>query len=417
MPLTDVAVRQAKPDADGRRRKLLDADGLFLEISPGGAKRWTFRYRIDGRRPSVSLGAYPKVSLREARTARDDAARMVRDGMDPAGERRAVAVEERASTEHTFAAVAARWLERQTTWTPGHRRTVLQRLDLNLLPYLAARRLDELTAPEILDVLRWIEDRGAIETAHRCLTIVGQVFAFAIAEGIVLANPARDLTPALRPVQERHLPAITDAGEFAALLRAIEGFRGTVIVKTALRLLPLVFTRFGELRQAEWAEFDLDADAGPTWTIPAARMKGRAGRRRDHVVPLAPQAVAVIESLRPLTGAGRYVFPSARSPLSSMDQRPMSENAVRAALISLGYDGRHCAHGFRASARTILDEVLGEPVPAIEAQLAHAVEDSLGRAYNRTERMTERRKMMFRWANWCDAARVPNVVPLRAVSA
>lgn len=398
MALTDTALRKAKP-AD-KPVKLADRGGLYLLLKPTGARwwRWDYRRPVSGKRNTLSLGTYPDVSLALARERRDEARRLLAQGVDPGETRKAekAAGEQRAA--NSFEVVAREWLAKQS-WVPGYITKVTAWMANDVFPYIGSRPIAGLSAPDFLAVGRRIEERGAIESAHRILQNCSQVMRYAIATGRAERNPVPDLKGALTRPPKRHFASIVDPKQVGALLRAIDGYAGSPEVRAALKMAPLVFVRPGELRQAEWAEFDLDAEDAdhqpvPFWDIPASRMK----MREPHLVPLAPQAVAILRELQPLTGRGRYVFPSARSP-----KRPMSNNAVNAALRRMGFDSdTMTGHGFRATARTILDEVLGFRPDWIEHQLAHAVRDPNGRAYNRTAHLADRRKMMLAWATYLD---------------
>jgi len=348
------------------------------------------------------MGTYPDVGLKEARARRDSAREHLAHGADPGEVRKA----QKAAPDHdagSFEAIAREWHGKHApSWAPGHESKIIERLERNIFPWLGSRPAGKVTAPELLACLRRIEARGAVETAHRTLQNCRQVFRYAMATGRAERDPAADLRGALAPVMETHYAAITDPKAIGALLRAIDGYRGDLPTRCALRLAPLTFVRPGELRKAEWAEFDLDR---AEWNIAATRMKNR----EPHLVPLSVQALDVLRELHPLTGTGRYVFPGLRTPT-----RPMSENTVNAALRRLGYTtDQMTGHGFRAMARTILDEVLGVRPEFIEHQLAHAVRDPLGRAYNRTTHLPERRRMMQTWADYLDGLKNgAEVVPL-----
>jgi integrase len=392
--LSETKIRAAKP-AD-RAYKLFDGAGLYLLVVPavrqaGARKWWRLDYRFGGKRKTISLGTYPEVSLLSARRRRDEARRMLAEGRDPAELRKAQKAE---GTEGTFRAVALEWHSRQSSrWDPGHAARIMRRLALHVFPVIGQRPIKEITAPEILTLLRSIEARGTIEAAHRVHQIISQVFRYAVATGNAERDPAADLKGALQPVKSVSRAAITEPKAVGELLRAIDGYQGAMAVQCALRLAPLVFVRPGELRRAEWSEFDLDEG---TWRIPAAKMKMRA----DHVVPLSRQAIAILRELQPLTGSGRYLFPSERTR-----DRPMSENTLNAALRRLGYRrDEMTAHGFRAMASTLLNEQ-GWPVDVIERQLAHAERNKVRAAYNRAEYLPERRKMMQAWADYLDALR------------
>ena len=401
MTLTDVAIRKAKPV--DRTQRLFDGGGLYLELSPNGGKWWRLKYRFGGKEKRLSLGTYPDTRLAEAREKRDAARKLLASGVDPGEQRKAAkaAGEERAS--NSFEVIAREWHAKQSaTWVELHASRIMLRLENDVFPWLGSRPIADVTAKEVLATVNRIVDRGAVESAHRVLQNCGQVLRYAIATGRAERNPVADLRGALPPVKQTHLASIIEPNAIGGLLRAMDAYNGSLVTKCALRLAPLVFVRPGELRQAEWAEFDLDAGQ---WNIPAEKMK----MREPHLVPLAPQAVAILRELYALTGRGRYVFPSARSP-----QRPMSNNAVLSALRRMGYaTDEMSGHGFRAMARTVLDEVLHFRPDYIEHQLAHAVKDPNGRAYNRTAHLTERRKMMAGWADYLDTLKAGgNVVPM-----
>ncbi len=388
MPLSDVAIRKAKPT--GKVQRLFDGFGLYLEITPTGSKLWRQKYRHLGKEKRLANGPYPLVSLAEARELRDAARKLLAAGVDPSGQRKAEKAAGAERAANSFEVVAREWLERQT-WVPSYKVKVTAWMANDVFPWIGSRPVSEVTAYEFLQVARRIEDRGAIESAHRILQNCGQVMRYAIATRRATANPVTDLKGALASPPERHHAAITDAGNIGGLLRAIDAYNGSQITKRAMQLAPLVFQRPGELRQAEWSEIDLEA---AEWNIPAHKMK----MRQPHLVPLSRQAVALLEELHPLTGRSPYVFPGARS-----SKRPMSNNAINAALRRMGFDkDTMTAHGFRAMARTVLDEVLHFRPDYIEHQLAHAVRDPNGRAYNRTKHLPERRKMMQAWADYLD---------------
>lgn len=406
MPLTDRAVRAAKPETKPRR--LWDGGGLYLEVSPAGGKLWRWKYRFGGKEKRLALGCYPDVTLAQAREKRDEARKLLAQGVDPGAAKKAEKAAEAGAD--SFEAVAREWYEKQTTrWKPSHAKPVLQRLEAYVFPYLGHRPIAKVTAPEILQILRRIEDRPAVETAHRMRSVCSQVFRYAIATGRAERDPAADLRGALAPVVSSHHAAILEPKALGELLRAIDGYEGQPTTAWALRLAPLVFVRPGELRHAEWEEMDLD---GATWTIPAAKMKAS---EHDHIVPLSRQAVAILREAEALTGRGRYVFPGTRTA-----QRPISSMTLAAALRRLGYDGKTASvHGFRATARTLLDEVLHYRPDWIEHQLAHKVRDPNGRAYNRTTFLAERREMMQRWADYLDELKADGakVVALRKMGA
>lgn len=392
MPLNDLKVRNAKPK--DKPYKLTDSEGLYLHITEKGSKLWRFRYRFEGKEKLLALGKYPEISLLDARQRRDDARRLLANNVDPGAVRKAQKQAKVGETE-TFEVIAREWHTKFTsTWTSGHSITIMSRLERDLFPWIGTRPIKHIKAPELLSVLRRVESRGALESAHRIRTIAGQVFRYAVATGRAERDPAADLKGALPQPGEKHHAAITDPKEVAPLLRAIDGYTGHFVVKCALRLAPMFFVRPGELRHAEWAEIDLDETV---WNIPAEKMK----MKQPHIVPLCRQAVEILTELKKMTGASKYVFPSGRS-----FARPMSNNAINAALRRMGYSkDEMTGHGFRAMARTMLDEVLQVRPDFIEHQLAHAVRDPNGRAYNRTAHLEERRRMMQTWADYLDDLR------------
>jgi integrase len=403
MPLTDTKARNAKPK--NKQYKLFDKDGLFLLVSPAGGKWWRFKYRFGGKEKLISLGTYPEIGLAKARERRDVARSQVANGIDPSQARKALKAA-REQCENTFEVVAREWHGKfVSTWSPGHAKTILSRLESNVFPWIGPSPINDIKAPELLMVLRRIESRGALETAHRVRGICGQVFRYAVATGRTERDPAADLRGALPPVKPTHHAAITDPEKIGGFLRGIDGYQGSLVTRCALKLAPLLFVRPGELRQAEWEEIDLEA---AEWNIPAKKMK----TRQAHSVPLSRQALEILQELKPLTGAGRYVFPSARTVL-----RPMSNNAVLGALRRMGIGKDEMSgHGFRAMARTILDEVLQVRVDYIEHQLAHAVKDPNGRAYNRTAFLEQRREMMQTWADYLDGLKKEagaKVIPIK----
>ncbi len=390
MPLTATAVRHAKPSK--KTRKMFDGRGLYLELTPSGGKRWRLKYRFAGKEKRISLGVYPDVSLKEARIRRHQARTLLAREIDPSEHRKAHKAAKEQRSANSFEAVAREWFTKHApNWATSHATRVLSRLERDIFPWMGRRPISRITAPELLAVVRRIEKRGALESAHRTLRICGQVFRYAVATGRAQRDPSSDLRGALPPVKRTHFAALTEPKEVGPLLRVLDGYRGTLIVRCALRFAPLVFVRPGELRHAQWSDIDLEA-AEWRYTVTKTDL--------PHVVPLARQAVGILSELQPLTGRGRYVFPSARTPNGN---RPMSENAVLAALRRMGIGKEEMTgHGFRAMARTILDEVLGFRPDFIEHQLAHAVRDPNGRAYNRTAYLPERRKMMQEWADYLD---------------
>ena len=390
MALTDVAVRSAKPEAKARR--LTDGGGLFLEIRPNGSKYWRLAYRFQGKQKLLALGVYPEVTLAEARESRMAAKRLLKGGVDPMEAKRAE--KEVESGANALETVAHEWFTKMAkTWVPRHAETIKRRLESFVFPSLGRRPVNAITAPELLKVLHMIEARGTVETAHRVKQICGQVFRYAVATGRAERDPSADLRGALAPAKSKHMASIIDPKGVAGLLRAIDEYQGSVVTACALKLAPLVFVRPGELRHAEWEEIDLEA---AEWRIPAAKMKMKS----PHIVPLSRQAVAVLREIQPVTGNGRYVFPSQRT-----GERPMSDNTVNAALRRMGFTKEEMTgHGFRAMASTLLNEQ-GWDRDAIERQLAHAERNKVRAAYNFAEMLPERRKMMQAWADYLDQLR------------
>jgi integrase len=402
MTLTDVTIRKAKPS--DKTQRLFDGSGMYLELSPSGGKWWRLKYRFGGKEKRLSLGTYPDTSLADAREKRDAARKLLSAGVDPGEQRKAVKAAGAERAANSFEVIAREWHAKQSAkWVDLHASRIMLRLENDVFPWLGSRPIADIPAKEFLATVNRVVDRGAVESAHRVLQYCSQVLRYAIATGRAERNPVADLRGALPPVKQTHHAAIIEPNAIGGLLRAIDGYQGSFVTKCALRLAPLLFVRPGELRHAEWVEFDLD---GAQWNLPAEKMK----MREPHLVPLAPQAVAVLRELHELTGRGRYVFPSVRGP-----QRPMSDNAVLSALRRMGYTSDEMSgHGFRAMARTVLDEVLHFRPDYIEHQLAHAVKDPNGRAYNRTAHLAERRKMMVGWADYLDTLKAGgNVVPMK----
>jgi integrase len=397
--LTDKAIRALKPRE--KAFKVAAGLGLYLLVQPTGKRLWRFKYRINGKEFLEALGSYPEVSLADARTRRDDLRRLHASGVDLAAHRRAAKAALTSNGGNSFEVIAREWYDKiySPNKKPEHARRILSRLEKRIFPWLGTRPIKDMTASEILLVLRRIEDGGQLETAHRALGDISAIMKYAIATDRAASDPCRDLKRALPPTRVRHLAAVTEPKDIAALMLAIHGYQGGLVVRTALRLAPLVFVRPGELRAARWEHIDLDA---AEWRFNASKTN------QQHIVPLSTQAVALLREIQPLTGKREFVFPSERSSL-----RPMSENTINAALRSLAIDKKTmCGHGFRAMARTALDEQLKFQIHLIEAQLAHAVRDANGRAYNRTTHIEERRLMMQQWADYLDALRSPKVTPI-----
>ncbi|MEJ1962261.1 MAG: integrase arm-type DNA-binding domain-containing protein [Gammaproteobacteria bacterium] len=389
MPLSRTQIENAKPRE--KPLKLFDGRGLYLEIAPSGARWWRYKYRIANKEKRISLGVYPDVGLKDARERLDAARKLVAAGIDPSEQRKAQKLATIARVEHTFEAIAREWFElNKPKWVEAHSSKIIGRLERDVFPWLGKRPIEEITAAELLAVLRRIEARGAIESTHRANQNCGQVFRYAIATGRCKHNITADLRGALAPKVPEHMASIKEPAAIGELLRAIDGYHGSLITRCALQLAPLVFVRPGELRQAEWCEFNFEA---AEWRIPPEHMK----KRQLHVVPLSRQAIAIMRELQPLTGDGRFVFPSERTRL-----RPMSNNTVNAGLRRLGYtNDEMTGHGFRSMASTLLNEQGWHP-DAIERQLAHAEPNETRAAYNYAKHLPERRRMMQAWSDYLD---------------
>ncbi len=391
MPLTDIQIRSAKPAAKPQR--LFDGGGLYIEISPKGGKLWRMKYRFGAKEKRLSFGVYPAVGLKDARAMREDAKAILAHGIDPGEQKKA---QKAARVEHnanSFEVIAREWFNKfKTTKSEGYAGKIMSRLERDVFPWLGGEPVASTNAPKVLAVLRRIEARGAIHTAHRAKGDISQIMRYAIATGRAERDPCPDLRGALSPSVTTHFAALTEPKEVGSFLRVMDGYSGTLIVRTALKLAPLLFCRPGELRQMKWAEIDLDA---AEWRYRVSKTK------TDHLVPMARQAVELLRELRPLTGSGEYVF-AGFNP-----QRPMSENTVNAALRRMGFDTQKeiTGHGFRAMARTMLAEQLHAQPAYIEHQLAHKVPDALGPAYNRTKFYKERKEMMQLWADYLDNLR------------
>ena len=393
--LSEAKIRASRPKE--RAYKVFDERGLFMLVTPTGGRLWRFRYRMGGLERLLSLGAYPDVPLKRAREKREDARKLVADGIDPSAKRQA----ERATQVETFEAIAKEWLKLQSKSLATETLEILgTRLKSFLYPYVGSRPIASITAQELLAALRRIEARGKHETAHRVRSLAGRVFRYAVATGRAQHDVAADLKDALAPVKSRNFASVTEPARVGELLRAIDGYSGQPITALALKLAPLVFVRPGELRGAEWSEFDLE---GAEWRIPAARMK----MGEQHIVPLSRQAVAILRELQILTGSERYVFPSLLSA-----ERPISDNTINAALRRLGYGSdEQTGHGFRSMASTLLNEQ-GFAPDVIELQLAHQERNKVRAAYNRAQRLDERRKMMQIWADYLDGLRAGGNMPV-----
>lgn len=389
MPLSSATLRNIKPT--DKIQRLYDEKGLYLEITPKGKTWWRFKYRFNDKEKRISLGVFPDVSLSTARDRRSEARRLIAEGVDPSEHRKVTKRAELERTANSFEMVAREWFVKHSpNWVKSHSDKIIQRFERDIFPWIGAAPISEVTPPTLLSVIRRIEERGALETAHRVLSNCGQVFRYAIATGRAERDSSQDLKGALPPVKIKHFSAQTDPKRFGELLRTFNDYQGSLIVRCALRLAPLVFVRPGELRHAKWADINFET---AQWSYIVTKTN------TPHIVPLAVQALNILKELHPLTGNSLFIFPSARS-----NSRPMSDNAILAALRRLGISKEEATgHGFRATARTLLDEVLGVRPDIIEHQLAHAVRDPNGRAYNRTAHLIERKKMMQDWADYLDS--------------
>jgi integrase len=409
MPLTETAIKQPKliekAKEKGKPYKLADERGLFLLVSPNGSKWWRLKYRIDGKEKLLSLGVYPDVGLKDARERRDEARKQIADGIDPSLMRQAHKAAKLERATNSFEAVSREWHAKcSPSWSEGYSSKRLRILENDVFPWLGARPIAEIKAVELLNVLRRIEGRGAIEVAHRVRATCGRIFRYAIATQRAERDWAADLRgpDVLKSVKVKHHASFKEPKEIGPFLRDLAAYKGSPVTKAALQLAPLVFLRPGELRHAEWSEIDLD---NAEWRIAAEKMKGK----NPHIVPLSTQSVSVLRELRPITGEGRYAFPSVRT----LD-RPMSENTVNAALRRLGYErDEMTGHGFRSMASTLLNEN-GWNRDAIERQLAHKERNEVRDAYNAAKYLPERRKMMQWWADYLDKlAAGAEIIPLK----
>lgn len=408
--LNDLQIDRARQK--DKPYKLTDGEGLYLLVTPTGGKLWNLKYKFAGKERKLSLGKYPAVSLADARRRKEDAQKLLANEQDPAAimskqakrlQQIAVVEAKQTEIESTFEYIARAWHNKFfITWTAHHATRIMTWLERDVFPHIGGMDIATIEAPDILAVLERIANRPALDQAHRTRSHCGMIFRYAIGTGKAKRDPTRDLYKILPPVSHGHRAAPTDPKEVAALLRAIDAYSGSYVVQCALKLLPMLFCRPGELRGMEWAELDLDS---AEWSIPAARMK----MKQAHLVPLPSQAIDIIKTLQSLTGDSKLVFPSSLS-----DTRCISENTLNTALRRMGIEKHELSsHGWRAVARTLLHEVLGFSPDAIEAQLAHAVPDRLGRAYNRTQHLAERKKMLQTWADYLDGLKAgAKVIPL-----
>jgi integrase len=390
-PLSDVQIRNAR--GKDRPYKLADGGGLYLTVQPHGAKLWRMDYSFGGTRKTLSFGAYPAVSLEQARKRREEAKKLLADDVDPSDVKKAQKATKQERAANSFEVVAREWLERRKDeLTPKTSRNQAAFLERDVFPYIGGKPIADISAPDFLSVFRRVEEMGKGYSAHRIRTICSLIMRYAVATSRATSDPTLSLKGALKPVKAIHLAAVTEPKQVAELLRMLWGYKGTFVVACALKIAPYVFVRPGELRHMRWQDIDFDA---AEWRYTVTKTK------TEHIVPLAHQVVALLKEIQPLTGHGKYVFPSPRT-----GERPMSDNAVLSAFRRMGIPkDEMTGHGFRAMARTILDEVLGERIDLIEHQLAHAVRDPLGRAYNRTKHLPERKRMMQHWADYLDGLR------------
>jgi integrase len=407
MPLTDTAIRRAKPIAKPIR--IADSAGLYLEVSPSGGKLWRFKYRFDRKQKLLALGAYPAISLASARDRRDQARKMLAEGIDPGEQRKAAKAVRAGLAANTFEVIGREWYAKTAPMLAENTKSKLLRfLETDVFPWIGARPIASLAAADLIRVIERIEQRGALDIARRVHNYMGRIFRYAVGRGLATRDPSRDieLKDILPPEDVQHHASVTDPKAVGGLLRAIDGFTGAFGTRCALRLAALAFVRPGELRHAEWTEFDFEK---AEWRIPAGKMK----MKEQHIVPLSDQAVGILREIQPLTGTGRYVFPSERG-----GGRPMSDNTINAALRRMGYAKEEMTgHGFRSMASTLLHE-LGLPHAAIERQLAHGERNKVSAAYNFAEHLPERRKMMQQWADYLDKLKAgADVIPLHGQAA
>jgi len=387
--LTATAVKNAKTRT--KSYNLSDGGGLYVLVKPNGTKAWRFNYRFAGKQKTLAIGVYPDISLKKAREKHQEARQNLTNHIDPNIYKKAKRISDQDMQFNSFKVIALEWLQKRGTKSDGGDKRLIRLLQKDLFPYIGSLPVSQVTSPDLLRALRRIEHRGAVNTAHRAPQIAGMVFRYAVATGRAERDPSFDLKGALAQPTKTHFKSITEPAEVGPLIAAINNYQATPVVMAALRLTPLLFCRPGELRHLEWKEVNFDE---ARIELPASKMK----TREPHIIPLATQAMEILKELQLITGRSKFVFPSARG-----NSRPLSENGVRTALRTLGYKNEQISpHGFRAMARTILDEILNFPVDWIEHQLAHSVKDANGRAYNRTKHLEQRRGMMQTWADYLD---------------
>ena len=397
--LTDKTCKNAKCPIDKARARFSDAGGLYLEVSPSGSKRWFLKYRKEGKEMRLALGSYPTISLAEVRLRQSEAKALKHKGIDPVHDKKVGKLKASRQAIDNFEAIAREWHSKQlTNWSETHAKTVMRRMERDLFPWIGNRQMAQIHAMELLATLQKIEDRQAIETAHRVLDIANQVWKYWLPTvEVEQRNITEGLKARLQPYRGKNFAAILDPKRFGELMRAIKHYKGGVVVRVALQLSVLVYQRPGNLRMMEWSELDLEA---ATWTIPSAKMKRSVQEKANgeaHVVPLPKQAIVLLESIKPITGHGKFVLPGERN-----HDRPMSDNAIRSALYSLGFGEEQKPHAFRATARTMLVDELGLDPLMIEANLAHGARDRLGKSYNRTQYLKQRFEMVQLWADYLD---------------
>lgn len=407
MALTDTAIRKIK--AGEKPVRFFDGGGLYLQVSPAGAKLWRFKYRFDGKEKLLALGVYPDVTLASARQKRDNARKMLAEGIDPGEKRKAAKATRAGLAANTFEVIGREWYAKTAPMLAASTKGKLLRfLEVDVFPWIGVRPITSIAAADLINVIERIEERGALDIARRVHNYMGRIFRYAVGRGLVSRDPSRDIEmkDILPPEDVQHHASVTDPKAVGGLLRAIDGFTGAFTTRCALRLAALAFVRPGELRHAEWTELDF---AAAEWRIPAGKMK----MKEQHIVPLSLQAIAILREIQPLTGRGRYVFPSERG-----GGRPMSENTINAALRRLGYaKNEMTGHGFRSMASTLLHE-LGLPNAVIERQLAHGERNKVSASYNFAEHLPARRNMMQTWADYLDKLRVgATVIPIRGQAA
>ena len=410
--LTEAECKNAICPPEKRQARFADSGGMYLQVSPAGSKRWFLKYRVGGKEKQLALGSYPDMSLKSARLARDAAKLQKSEGIDPVQARKLEKLKVKRNTRDTFKTIALEWYSKQAPqWSESHAGRMLRQLERDLFPWIGDRPIEQIHAMELLAALQKVEERGALETADRALMLARQIWDYWLpTSGLAQRNITEGLKARLTPYHSKSFAAIVEPNRFGDLMRAIKTYKGGPIVRTALQLAPLLYQRPGNLRMMEWSEIDLDA---ALWTIPSMKIKRTKQEKINgeaHVVPLPVQAIALLRNIQPLTRHGVYVFPGERS-----HDRPISDNSVRSALYALGFGKEQTWHGFRASARTmIVDELNLDPL-VIEANLAHAVKDSNGRSYNRTQYLKQRFEMVQQWADYLDKlARGADVISFKA---